>query len=67
MLSDQPEVINDCVSELERVAVGKGMLVLVVRANCDALSVGDASWAFESAEQPKTAAAAAKTVLMVSM
>ena len=31
LLGDQPFLINVCASELGRVAVGKGMLVLVVR------------------------------------
>lgn len=45
LLRDQPETMKDCVSELERVAVGNGMLVLVVSEYRDARVAAGVIWA----------------------
>ena len=64
LLRDQPEVIKDCVSELEAVAVGKGMEVLVVSEYCEARADGDAICA--TARRGETTRAHARIVLDIA-
>lgn len=64
LLRDQPEVMKDCVSELEAVAVGKGMEVLVVSEYCEARADGGASCA--TASRGETTRAHARKVLDIA-